>query len=98
MLPRAELLRVKGELLLLQGAPGAAAVAEDHFRQTLDLARRQGVEPDRSSLGSTGRHGPVAISVLILRRSLHAFSLSSQSWAPFCPLSKHHFSAVAGCA
>jgi predicted ATPase len=35
-----ELLRVKGELLLLQGAPGAAA-AEDHFRQALDWARRQ---------------------------------------------------------
>jgi predicted ATPase len=40
--PIAELLRVKGELLLLQGAPGAAAVAEDHFRQALDWARRQG--------------------------------------------------------
>jgi predicted ATPase len=38
----AELLRVKGELLLLQGAPGAAAVAEDHFRQALDWAHRQG--------------------------------------------------------
>src|SRR5260370_38486617 len=38
----AELVRVKGELLLLQGAPGAAAVAEDHFRQALDWARRQG--------------------------------------------------------
>jgi predicted ATPase len=38
----AELLRVKGELLLLQGAPGAAATAEDHFRQALDLAHRQG--------------------------------------------------------
>jgi tetratricopeptide (TPR) repeat protein len=37
-----ELLRIKGELLLLQGAPGAAAVAEDHFRQALDWARRQG--------------------------------------------------------
>jgi predicted ATPase len=37
----AELLRVKGELLLLQGAPGAAAAAEDHFRQALDWARRQ---------------------------------------------------------
>jgi predicted ATPase len=35
-------LRVKGELLLLQGAPGAAAAAEDHFRQALDWARRQG--------------------------------------------------------
>ena len=38
----AELVRVKGELLLLQGAPGAAAAAEDHFRQALDWARRQG--------------------------------------------------------
>jgi hypothetical protein len=33
---------VKGELLLLQGAPGAAAAAEDHFRQALDWARQQG--------------------------------------------------------
>jgi predicted ATPase len=38
----AELLRVKGELLLLRGAPGAAAAAEDHFRHALDWARRQG--------------------------------------------------------
>jgi predicted ATPase len=38
----AELLRVKGELLLLHGAPGAAATAEGHFRQALDWARRQG--------------------------------------------------------
>jgi predicted ATPase len=38
----AELMRVKGELLLLQGAPGAAAAAEDHFRLALDWARRQG--------------------------------------------------------
>jgi predicted ATPase len=38
----AELLRIKGELLLMQDAPGAAAIAEDHFRQALDLAHRQG--------------------------------------------------------
>jgi predicted ATPase len=38
----AELVRVKGELLLLQGAPGAAAAAEDHFRQALGWARQQG--------------------------------------------------------
>ena len=37
-----ELLRIKGELVLLQGAEGAAAVAEDHFRQADDWARRQG--------------------------------------------------------
>jgi predicted ATPase len=38
----AEMLRVKGELFLMQGAPEAAATAEDLFRQALDLARRQG--------------------------------------------------------
>ncbi|HYZ21109.1 MAG TPA: winged helix-turn-helix domain-containing protein [Rhodopila sp.] len=38
----AELLRIKGELLLLQGAPGAAATSEDHFRQAFDWAHRQG--------------------------------------------------------
>jgi predicted ATPase/DNA-binding winged helix-turn-helix (wHTH) protein len=38
----AELLRVKGETLLWRGAPGAAAVAEGHFRRALDLARQQG--------------------------------------------------------
>jgi predicted ATPase len=39
----AGLLHWKGELLLLQGAPGAAATAEDHLRQVLDWARQQGV-------------------------------------------------------
>ena len=38
----AELLRIKGELLLLQGTAGGAAVAEDLFRQALEWARRQG--------------------------------------------------------
>jgi predicted ATPase len=38
----AELLRVKGELFLLQGTPGAAAAAEGQFLQALDLAHRQG--------------------------------------------------------
>ena len=38
----AELLRVKGELLLLQGGTGSAAAAEDHFRQALDWGLRQG--------------------------------------------------------
>jgi predicted ATPase len=38
----AELLRIKGELLLLKGEPGAAAAAEVHFRQALDWARQQG--------------------------------------------------------
>jgi predicted ATPase len=38
----AEFLRVKGELLLLQNARGAAAAAEDNFRQALEWANRQG--------------------------------------------------------
>jgi predicted ATPase/DNA-binding winged helix-turn-helix (wHTH) protein len=37
-----ELLRVEGELLTLQDAGGAMPAAEDHFRQALDWARRQG--------------------------------------------------------
>jgi predicted ATPase len=38
----AEVLRIRGELLLLQGEPGAAAAAESYFRQALDWAHRQG--------------------------------------------------------
>jgi predicted ATPase len=38
----AELLRVKGEFLLWRGMPGAAAMAEGHFRQALDVACQQG--------------------------------------------------------
>jgi predicted ATPase len=37
----AELLRIRGELLLLKGGSGAAA-AEDHYQQALGWARRQG--------------------------------------------------------
>jgi hypothetical protein len=37
-----EALRIKGELLLLQAADGAATAADDHFRQAVDWARRQG--------------------------------------------------------
>jgi predicted ATPase len=38
----AEMLRIKGELFLLQNAPGAMAAAEDQFRQALDWAHKQG--------------------------------------------------------
>jgi predicted ATPase len=38
----AGLLRSRGNLLLLQDAPGAAAAAEDRFRQALAEARQQG--------------------------------------------------------
>ncbi|MEA2874408.1 MAG: hypothetical protein QOH67_4395, partial [Hyphomicrobiales bacterium] len=38
----AEMLRVRGEVLLWRGVPGAAAEAESHFRRALDLARQQG--------------------------------------------------------
>ena len=37
----AELLRIRGELILLQGTAHPVAVAEQHFRRALDLARRQ---------------------------------------------------------
>jgi predicted ATPase len=37
----ADLLRIKGELLLLQGAQGAPE-AEDHFRKALDRSRCEG--------------------------------------------------------
>jgi predicted ATPase len=38
----AELLRIKGELILREGTPQAATVAEEYFLQSLDWARRQG--------------------------------------------------------
>ena len=38
----AEMLRIKGELFLLQGASGAAAAAEGFFQRALDFAHRQG--------------------------------------------------------
>jgi predicted ATPase/DNA-binding winged helix-turn-helix (wHTH) protein len=38
----AELLRIKGELILWEGAPQAATAAEEHFLHSLDWARRQG--------------------------------------------------------
>jgi predicted ATPase len=37
----AELLRIKGELVLREGAPQAAMAAEEHFLRSLDWARRQ---------------------------------------------------------
>jgi predicted ATPase len=36
------MLRIKGELLLLQSGSTAAAAAENQFRQALDWAARQG--------------------------------------------------------
>jgi predicted ATPase/DNA-binding winged helix-turn-helix (wHTH) protein len=38
----AELLRIKGELVLREGAPQATMAAEQYFLQSLDWARRQG--------------------------------------------------------
>ena len=37
----AELLRIKGELIILKGAAGVAATAEEHFLRALDWAGRQ---------------------------------------------------------
>jgi predicted ATPase len=36
-----ELLRIKGELLRLEGTADAIQAAEDHFKQALEWARRQ---------------------------------------------------------
>jgi predicted ATPase len=66
----AELLRVKGELLLLQGAPGAAAAAEDHFRQALDCARRQGALSWELRAATS-----LARLLLSQRRSAHAMAV-----------------------
>ena len=38
----AEMLRIKGELVLLESAAKAAVAAEEHFLQALDWAHRQG--------------------------------------------------------
>ena len=38
----AELFRIRGELVLLQGGSDAAAAAEQNFRRALDWARRHG--------------------------------------------------------
>jgi predicted ATPase len=38
----AELLRNKGELVLLEGSPNSTGAAEDLFRQAVDWARKQG--------------------------------------------------------
>ena len=37
----AELLRIRGELILLENAPDAGVAAEQHFRRALDRARSQ---------------------------------------------------------
>ena len=50
----AELLRIKGELLLLQGVPGAFPAAEGLFRQALDWARSAG----RTIVGTARHHEP----------------------------------------
>ena len=39
----AELLRIKGELVLLAGGPGAASGAEEHFQHALHWTRQQGI-------------------------------------------------------
>jgi TolB-like protein/predicted ATPase len=38
----AELLRIKGDLVLQEGGPNSAGAAADHFAQALDVAHRQG--------------------------------------------------------
>jgi predicted ATPase len=73
----AELLRVKGELLLLQGGSSAAVTAEDHFRQALDWARRHGeLSWELRAATSLARlvrdHGRSADAMALLQRSTTA--------------------------
>jgi predicted ATPase/DNA-binding winged helix-turn-helix (wHTH) protein len=70
----AELLRIKGELLRLQGAQGAAAAAEDHFRQALGWARRQ------DALSWELR------AAMSLARLLHDQGRSADAWALLQPV------------
>jgi predicted ATPase len=67
-----ESLRIKGELLLLQAADGAAAAAEADFRQALDWARRQGalsweLRAATSLAGLVSDQGRAADAVAILK-------------------------------
>ena len=59
---RAEQLRIKGELIMLEGAPGAAVASEHRFRQALETACRQ---------GALSLELRAAISLLRLRRDQH---------------------------
>jgi predicted ATPase len=70
----ADLLRIKGELLLLQGTQGAATAAEAHFRQALDWARRQ------SALSLELR------AATSLARVLHNQGHSANAAAPLMPV------------
>jgi predicted ATPase len=75
----AELLRIKGELLLQQGAPGAGAAAEDHFRQALDVANQQGaLSWELRAAASLARHlrdhGRFADAVSLLQPVYDRFS------------------------
>src|SRR5262245_29681402 len=55
----AELLCVKGEIVLEAGAGDAAASAESLFRRSMDLARHRG-----SFLGAAGGHQPCRVLAL----------------------------------
>jgi tetratricopeptide (TPR) repeat protein len=65
----APLLRSKGELLLLQGGEGAAAMAEDHFRQALDRARRQ-------DAWSTALRAATSLARFLCSRDRHAEAMA----------------------
>jgi predicted ATPase len=75
----AELLRIKGELLLLQSTHGAATKAEGHFRQALDWARRQGARSlELRAATSFARlmrdHGRSADAVALLQPAYDRFT------------------------
>jgi len=69
------LLRVEGELFLLQGAPEAATAAEGHFREALGWARRQGALSwelrAATSLGRLLRDQNRSIEAIALLEPIH---------------------------
>ncbi len=70
-----ELLRVKGELRMLQGADGALPAARDHVRKALDRARQQGAVsselPAPCSLAPLLAHQGRSAAAAALRQPLY---------------------------
>jgi len=64
-----ELLRLKGELSLLQSVPATADMAEALFRQALDLARQQGAL-------SWELRAATSLARLLRHQGLHAYAIA----------------------
>jgi non-specific serine/threonine protein kinase len=80
-----EALRIKGELLLLQGMQGAVAAAEEHFRQALAKAHGQ---------GALSWELRAAISVAQLLRDRDCFDDATELLQPFYDRFTERFDTV----